>query len=297
MNNNENHEPHSDDEVRGQVEILRNILINDEGNGEFDMSAGSEDNNEPAFHSKAFETPKKVKHFSKIRQKIAAWLWPQVTLPQVLRSPYKDSTQIGILADVTFRPQDFEINTFEIEFGKEGKQNQIQKTSAGTHLSAQILEYIADGWNFLGLRKYDARQITMSGTTRAYQSFKPTKVVLTQTVKTVYGGQNLPDITISRESESASDVVLIQAFVGSYNCFPNAPSFSSGISGQVFSSDNGTSISWPTINAGLDVNLGFVVKPTVLYQSNKDELPIGYLPTPKQITLEVRANLLGPSLR
>ena len=171
-------------------------------------------------------------------------------LQKTMRSPYKDSTQIGIKCTGTFTL---------------------------TSWSGSVLPQI-------------------SGLTRVYKSFKPTKAILTELVTVTFSNSSLGATTRVASVGDASDVVLVQAFSGADNCFPNAPTEANGISGPTFANNSlGNGISWPTINGGIDMTVAFAVEQSVLYQVPP---PAGY--TTEQITsvsVTLRFNLLGPSLR
>lgn len=136
----------------------------------------------------------------------------------------------------------------------------------------------------------------VSGLSRVYKSFKPTKAIVTELVKVTFTNSTLGAKTKAMMVADSADLVLVQAFSGADNCFPNAPNEANGISGPTFSNVSlGNGISWPTINGGIDMSVAFAVEDTILYQV---EPPAGY--TTDDITsvvVKVRFNLLGPSLR
>jgi len=166
-----------------------------------------------------------------------------------MRSPYKDSTQIGILV------------------------------ATGDLLPTQ--------WSGSSLP-------TFSGLTRVYKSFKPTKAILTELATFTFTKAASPDIRVARSVQDSADLVLVQAFSGADNCFPNAPTEGNGISGPTFSNVSlGNGISWPTINGGIDMTVAFAIEESVLSQ----------VPAPAagyelaKVSLKIRFNLMGPSLR
>jgi hypothetical protein len=171
-------------------------------------------------------------------------------LQKTMRSPYKDSTQIGISATGTFTL---------------------------TSWSGSVLPQI-------------------SGLTRVYKSFKPTKAILTELVTVTFTNATLGAATRVANVSDAADLVLVQAFSGADNCFPNAPTESNGISGPTFANNSlGNGISWPTINGGIDMTVAFAVEQSVVYQVAP---PSGYtVDDITAISVKVRFNLLGPSLR
>ena len=171
-----------------------------------------------------------------------------------MRSPYKDSTQIGILVD-----------TGDIQ------------AAVGNNpwLSAGAIP-------------------TYNGSTRVYKSFKPTKAILTELVTYTFVATSGGAVTkTSSAVPNAADLVLVQAFAGADNCFPNAPNESNGIAGPTFSFNSlGNGISWPTINGGIDMTVAFGIEESILYNVAP---PTG---SPlSTIRVKIRLNLMGPSLR
>jgi hypothetical protein len=168
-----------------------------------------------------------------------------------MRSPYKDSTQIGISSVGTF--------------------------TSGSWVAGAALP-------------------TMSGLTRVYKSFKPTKAILTELVTTTFSTSALGASTVATNVPDASDLVLILAFSGADNCFPNAPTEASGIGGATFAyASLGNGISWPTINGGIDMTVSFSVEQSALYRVTP---PAGYTTASiTSVSVKLRFNLLGPSLR
>lgn len=168
-----------------------------------------------------------------------------------MRSPYKDSTQIGISATGVFTP------------------------SSWTGASSLP---------------------TISGLTRVYKSFKPTKAILTELITTTFNTATLGTKVAVASVADAADLVLVQAFSGADNCFPNAPTESNGISGQTFANNSlGNGISWPTINGGIDMTIAFAVEQSALFQVTP---PVGYTTDDiVSVSVKLRFNLLGPSLR
>jgi hypothetical protein len=167
-----------------------------------------------------------------------------------MRSPYKDSTQIGISATGTFTLASW----------------------AGSSLPQ------------------------ISGLTRVYKSFKPTKAILTELVTTTFSNSTLGATTVVNYVPDASDLVLVQAFSGADNCFPNAPTEANGIAGPTFANNSlGNGISWPTINGGIDMTVGFAVEQSVAFVATP---PAGYTQADiTSVVVKLRFNLLGPSLR
>jgi len=185
-----------------------------------------------------------------LRSRLGGRFAGHAPVSKAMRSPYKDSTQIGISASGTFT---------------------------------------LTSWSGSALPQ-------VSGLTRVYKSFKPTKAILTEKVQVQWTNGTLGITTRSVNVPDASDLVLVQAFSGADNCFPNAPTEANGISGPTFANNSlGNGISWPTINGGIDMTVGFAVEDSVLYAIDP---PAGYVQDDvTSIRVSLRFNLLGPSLR
>lgn len=175
---------------------------------------------------------------------------PHAPVSKVMRSPYKDSTQIGIKCTGTFQ---------------------------------------ASAWD------NSSSLPVVSGLTRVYKSFKPTKAIVTELLTLTFTNEN-STTKVSASVPDGSDLVLVSAFSGADNCFPNAPSESNGIAGVAFANNSlGNGISWPTINGGIDMSVQFAVEPTVL---SRVAPPVGFtIQDLAAVFVSVRFNLLGPSLR
>lgn len=182
-----------------------------------------------------------------LRGQLAGRFAPHAPVSKVMRSPYKDSTQIGIKCTGTFQPTSWDSSSLPV----------------------------------------------VSGLTRVYKSFKPTKAIVTELVTATFVDAQQNKKVLSASVPDGSDLVLVSAFSGADNCFPNAPSESNGIAGVAFANNSlGNGISWPTINGGIDMSVQFAVEPTVLSRIAE---PAGF--TLSAIFVSVRFNLLGPSLR
>ena len=136
----------------------------------------------------------------------------------------------------------------------------------------------------------------ITGLTRVYKSFKPAKAIVTEIIKTTYQNDSAGPVTVATSVSDASDLVLVSAFSGADNCFPNAPSESTGMAGPVFANNSlGNGISWPTINGGIDMTISFAIEDTVLFRNVP---PAGFTSDDiTSVTLVVRFGLLGPQLR
>lgn len=136
----------------------------------------------------------------------------------------------------------------------------------------------------------------VSGLTRVYKAFQPNKAILTELVTVTFSNPSVGTATRVASIKSADDLVLVQAFAGADNCFPNAPTEANGISGPTFANDSyGNGIEWPAIDGGIDMTVAFAIEQSVLFQVNP---PSGY--TVDDITscsVKIRFNLLGPQLR
>lgn len=186
-----------------------------------------------------------------LRQMAQARFGQHAPLNKVLRSPYKDGTQIAIKA-------------------------------TGTILSTAF-----DNTDILP---------TVTGATRLFQSFKPEKAIASEVLIGTY--TNGSDVTAKSATAvvDLGDIVLVQAYSGSLNCFPNAPNESNGIPGTAFRADSlGNGISWPTLNTGVDMSITWAVEESVLYRLTP---PTGYTQADLvSVKVIIRLALFGPSLR
>lgn len=176
---------------------------------------------------------------------------PHAPLNKVLRSPYKDGTQIAIKA-------------------------------TGTILSTAFT-----GTTILP---------TVTGATRLFQSFKPEKAIASELLIATWTNDSDVSVTTATSVTDIGDLVLIQAYSGSINCFPNAPNEENGIPGCAFARDSlGNGISWPTLNTGVDMNVSWAVESSILYRMDP---PTGYVQADLvSVAVTVRLALFGPSLR
>lgn len=104
------------------------------------------------------------------------------------------------------------------------------------------------------------------GQARIYKGTEPRKIIVTEMIICTWTRKG-QSVKTAASVETASDLRLVSAYVGSKNCLPTAPTQSTGLSGQVFARDTiGNGIAWPTIAPGVDVVISFAVCPTVLYR-------------------------------
>lgn len=136
----------------------------------------------------------------------------------------------------------------------------------------------------------------LTGKSRAYQSFKPEKMIMTEVLIFTFVNASGDTVKVAATVADASDLVLVQAYSGNMNCFPNAPDDSNGISGSAFAYNAlGNGISWPTINPGIDASVGVAVEESVLYRVVP---PDGYTSDElESVKVKVRVNIFGPQLR
>lgn len=136
----------------------------------------------------------------------------------------------------------------------------------------------------------------VNGLTRVYQSFKPSKAIVTEIILVTFENSAMGTTTVAADVENAGDTVLVQAFAGSINCFPNAPNPDNGIPGPALAFNAlGNGISWPTINGGIDMSVAFALEQTCLFRATP---PAGYTSGDiTQVVVTVRLTLMGPSLR
>lgn len=166
-----------------------------------------------------------------------------------LRSPYKDSTQIGISCARRFTTAD---------------------------------------WGGVALP-------TVVGSTRVFHSFKPTKIIVDESIVTTFEAGT--DTAISAVALSdASDLVLLSSTSGSTTLFPSRSDHGSGIDCRTFANNSlGSGISWPTVHGATDIVVQFAVKETALYRTNP---PAGFTQDDfANVEVQVRVCMMGPSLR
>lgn len=208
-----------------------------------------------------------------------------------VRSPYRDSTQIGLSAKVTFLPDAFD-NGFDGRFCKAGEKDKIVRLLS-IEADEEVKNLLNNGWRFLAVDRVERPRVIAQGTVRVYKSFKPNKVVLTESVNATFRANGKPNLTRSFSADHAEDIVMIAAFSGADNCFPNAPNQDNGIAGPTFSPQAlGVGVSWPTINGGIDCMAQFAIEPSVL---SRIVTPEGY--ELASVEVVVRMMLLGPALR
>jgi hypothetical protein len=137
--------------------------------------------------------------------------------------------------------------------------------------------------------------VQVSGFSTVYTSFKPNRVVMTETVIATFVDSGQTAI-VAGSSSTAEDLMLAGAFSGSLNTFPNAPSASSGIHGLAIAANAfGVGISWPTVNAGIPVTANFLVLQTALFRV---AVPSGHaLAGLTSITVNIYFAMFGPQLR
>jgi hypothetical protein len=177
-------------------------------------------------------------------------------MQQVLRSPFKDSTQIG-----------------------------LTKTTP-------IVSPRTTFANTTG--------VPVTAVTRVYKSFKPNKAVVNETVAFTWQPSSGDNFVTYVAVPIPSDILLVSAFSGADNCFPNAPSAETGINCSTFSANAlGVGISWPTLNGGIDMTVGFLIRGSVLgyADSSLSAAQAATSPTLLTATVTIDMTLLGPSLR
>ena len=220
----------------------------------------------------------------------------QVRTPREQEPAYKDSTQFGVTAEGTFAPDAWDDGGFRGLLEKAGEERRMVRLGSGAALTAQLKAEFEAGWDLVSLTPPTTTCLpTISGCERVYLSFKPQKLILDEELIVTFTNAS-GDRQVAVYVEDAGDLVFVQAFAGAYNCFPCAPNVKTGVSGSAFSPRVvGNDISWPTVNAGCDLNVAFAVKQTVLYRATPPE---GY--TSRDITVIrvlARLNVIGPALR
>lgn len=140
---------------------------------------------------------------------------------------------------------------------------------------------------------------------RTYQPFTPQRAELTEIVTATYRrDSDDSEITLHETISDGADILLVQAFVGFYNCFPHAPTYANGIPGPALGRIG--NLNWPAWNADQKLSLGFAIERSILSRARgtcqhcgepSGHLPDGYNPIPKSIKVQVRLTLSGPVVR
>lgn len=137
--------------------------------------------------------------------------------------------------------------------------------------------------------------VPAQGSSTVYTSFKPNRVVLTETMSATFAKSGTTVYSVGT-SATAEDLMLAGAFSGSINTFPNAPGASTGIHGPAIAANAfGVGISWPTVNAGIPVTAQFLILNTAIYRPGT---PSGYSTTDLTgIQVNIFFAMFGPQLR
>ena len=137
--------------------------------------------------------------------------------------------------------------------------------------------------------------VEAAGSSTVYTSFKPNRIVLTQMVTAIFDTGHSHAASVG-ESATASDLLVVGAYSGSLNTFPNAPSAQTGIHGPAIAANAfGVGISWPTVNAGIPVSVNVQVLQTALYRA---PVPTGFsMSDLVGVYVDVFFAMFGPQLR
>lgn len=136
---------------------------------------------------------------------------------------------------------------------------------------------------------------TINGSTRAFVSIKPQKLILDEDLLFTWTNSSGTTTTVA-SVDNAGDLLLVSAYVGNKNVFATAPTQATGFSGRALSNVAlGNGVSWPTVNPGIDVVVTLSVKPTAQYRSAP---PSGYTQS-DLVSVQVIAqlNVFGEQLR
>lgn len=141
------------------------------------------------------------------------------------------------------------------------------------------------------------QNVSLSGNSIVYTSFKPNRVVVNEQLLCSYANVTTTTITSAAvvSVADAGDLLLVGAFSGSINNFPNAPSANSGINCSALQAGAfGVGISWPTVNPGIPVTINLLVLPSALARALA-AAPTSYTLT--SFTVAVYFSMFGPQLR
>lgn len=225
------------------------------------------------------------------------WVDDDVSLGESLRGPQDNNSHMGGNVEIGAARRQLGSQLQALAQGRFGRGAPLQKEIRSPYRDSTQLGVLIKG--DVTPEQYpsvDAPLPQLSGSSRVFQSFKPEKVIVTELLIATYTNASNVSVRVAASVSDASDVVLIQLYSGNYNCFPNAPDASTGISGAAFAYNAlGNGISWPTINPGIDVSATIGVEESVLYRFvPPDGYDAGDLVS---VRVRVRINLFGPQLR
>ena len=230
--------------------------------------------------------------------RVGSWLARALPRLATTRPPPAryDDVCFGISAEGTFARDAWDDGALRGTLAKEGEENRVVRLAAGPALADQIKAELDMGWALVAVAPPQQGSLpTISGQGRVYQTFKPKKLVLDETlVATFASAQGSAEVAAT--PDEANDLVLVTLYVGSINCFPFAPDIRNGVSGRALGARSvGCAVSLPTVYGGLDVQYSAAVTKTALYRLVPPE---GFTTSDLvSLRVEARLNLFGPGLR
>ena len=229
------------------------------------------------------------------RLRVGSWLARALPPPTAQPTRYDDIC-FGIAAEGTFARDAWDDGALHGTLAMEGEENRVVHLAAGPALGDRLKKELDAGWALVAVAPpFQGRSPTVSGKERVYQTFKPQKLVLDETLVATFASAR-DSAEVAATPDEASDLVLVSLYVGNVNCFPYAPDFRNGLSGRALGVRSVVcAVSLPTVYGGLDVQYSAAVTKTALYRLVPPEgFTTGDLVS---LRVEARLNLFGPGLR
>lgn len=238
-----------------------------------------------------------------VRKVAAEWLTPN---PPVNRSPYSETTQVGISMTGIITPDQYNQSGAVIAHITKDSENKEIHYASYSEANKGLADYMSAGWEVKSFYPAEEKRLPqLFGSTKVYKAFKPTKCIMTELVIATFEGEGLPDLVIHETVHDAADLVLVSAFASAKNCLMGYPSEAAGISGPTFANNSlGNGLSWTKIVAGEDLTLAIAVESSVLSRAKGGCNHCGhgyagrikgYNLLPRSVVVKARVNFLGPS--
>lgn len=207
----------------------------------------------------------------------------------------RDSSQICINVSATLRPEDFGFNGFTATLLK-SKEEKTLRLFSGAEMDVELRKHFTDGYRMVRLAQSRQRNFKIDIDSKGHApSFRPERVVISQSVIATYAGANLPDMRATSEHSAPSDILLTGFFSGGENSFPNAPSSEGGIHGGALAANAfGIGLLWPVIRIGVPVTAHFAIMPSVL--GRVPPPPEGYNKNPESVDVSIFLSIFGPQI-
>lgn len=204
---------------------------------------------------------------------------------------------VCLTTSVTFSPDDF-TDGLMLEFvqpatsGGTGWQGPAASVLAapGVDLARVIKTQTEAGRTLLQSVKFaKARPVTASAADVCLRPMDISKVVITEMVTAVYGGDGLPDTSVSESVSNAEDVLVCGAESGRNASLLPSLDIDSAIAASAL---NAAPFRWPVLMAGR-VAFHFALEESVTCRAPLPGDRTGYNPKPKSITVQIRVGIFG----